>query len=322
MKITLLIIVLSSLVWLSNCRAESEVALVKLVAEPSATNTKTIAGALEVTYLANEGFMIAGGGRKVLIDALFGKGLNGYAVVSPAQRELLEQARAPFAEVDAVFATHFHDDHFNAESVLAHLTHNPQAFFFSTNQAADKLKARGKFEAVKTRVVAALPKEGARIHTGHRGLGVQFLNIHHGRSRPVENLGFIIEITGKRILHIGDSEAEPAVFQKYEIVKDRIDVAFLPFWYFLSNDFKRAVREQIQPRHIVVMHIETDSLLNRVRSGSWEKKWAQIKAEFPNAVYFAQELEMKSWVAGNSGGQRRNVVVKRFAEYNRTHFTT
>jgi hypothetical protein len=145
------------------------------------------------------------------------------------------------------------------------------------------------------RVVAALPKKGERLHTGHRGLGVQLLNIHHGRSRPVENLGFIIEIAGKRILHIGDSEAEPAVFQKYEVVKDRIDVVFLPFWYFLSDDFKRAVREQIQSRHIVVMHIETDRLLNRVRSGSWEKKWAPIKAEFPNTVYFVQELEKKGF---------------------------
>jgi L-ascorbate metabolism protein UlaG (beta-lactamase superfamily) len=253
------------------------------------------AGALEITYLANEGFMIAGGSRKVLIDALFGEGLRDYAVVSPAQRTLLEQAREPFAGVDAVFATHFHDDHFNAAAVLAHLTHNPQAFFFSTPQAADKLKATGKFDAVKTRVVAVLPKEGERFHSGHRGIYVQLLNIHHGRGRPVENLGFIIEIAGKRILHIGDSDAEPAVFEKYQVVKDRIDVAFLPFWYFLNEEKKRAVREQIQPRHIVVMHIEQDSLLNRISSGNWQTRWAQIKAEFPNAVYFAQELEKKSF---------------------------
>ncbi len=239
--------------------------------------------------------MIAGAGRKILIDALFGEGLDGYAVVSPAQRALLEQAREPFADVDAVFATHFHDDHFNATSVLAHLMSNPQAFFFSTPQAADKLKATGKFDAVKTRVVATLPKEGERFHSGHRGLHAQLLNIHHGRKRPVENLGFIVEIGGKRILHIGDSEAEAAVFQKYEVAKDRIDVAFLPFWYFLDDDWKRAVREQIQPRHIVVMHIETDSLLNRVRNGDWQKKWARIKAEFPNAVYFEKELEKKSF---------------------------
>jgi L-ascorbate metabolism protein UlaG (beta-lactamase superfamily) len=248
-------------------------------------------GALEVTYLANEGFMIAGGGKKVLIDALFREGVGGYAVLSTATRALLEQARSPFDGVDVALATHFHADHFDAEAVLAHLKNNSQVFFFSTNQAADKLQATGQFDAIKTRVVATLPKEGERSHNKHRGLRVQLLNIHHGRGRPIENLGFIVEIAGKRILHIGDSEAEAAAFQKYEVIEDSIDVAFLPFWYFVNDDFKQAVREQIRPRHIVVMHIELDTF----RSGSWQKKWAQIKAGFPNAVYFAQELERKNF---------------------------
>ena len=79
---------------------------------------------------------------------------------------------------------------------IVYTTHNPQTFFFSTNQAADKLRATGKFDAIKTRVVATLPKEGERFHSGHRGIHVQLLNIHHGRSRPIENLGFIVEIAG------------------------------------------------------------------------------------------------------------------------------
>ncbi len=291
MKTMLRIGALLPLIWLSGCRNEAPVTPVNAMEQTLATPAS--AAALEVTYLANEGFMIAGGGRKVLIDALFGEGLKGYAAVSPAQRALLEQARAPFANVDAVFATHFHGDHFNAEPVLAHLTNNPQAFFFSTPQAADKLRATGKFDAIKTRVIAALPKEGERIHTEHRGIDVQLLNIHHGRTRPVENLGFIIELGGKRILHIGDSEAEPAVFQKYEIAIARIDVAFLPTWYFESDGWRRAVREQIQPRHIVVMHVPPDTTLNRLGDGDFQKQWARIKAEFPNAVYLAQELDKK-----------------------------
>lgn len=291
MKTTLFIVALLSLLWLSACSAAPPVAPASALSEAQAA----AAGALEVTYLANEGFMLAGGGKKVLIDALFRESDGNYAAPSPTTRALLEQARAPFADVDAVFATHYHYDHFEAETVAAHLTNNPQAFFFSTPQAADKLRATGQFDAFKTRVVAALPKEGERFHSGHRGIYVQLLNIHHGRNRPVENLGFIVELAGKRVLHIGDSEAEPAVFQKYEVAKDRIDVAFLPFWYLLDDNFKRAVREQIQPRHLVVMHLEQDSLLNRIRSGSWEKKWAQIKAEFPNAVYFTKELEKKSF---------------------------
>ncbi|HKQ76001.1 MAG TPA: MBL fold metallo-hydrolase [Blastocatellia bacterium] len=294
MKTILLTVTLMPLVWLSACRAAPSDTPAKAVDVLDVTPASA-ANAIEVTYLANEGFMIAGGGRKLLIDALFREGVGGYATLSPATRERMEQARSPFDDVDAVFATHFHADHFDAEAVISHLTRNPQAFFFSTNQAADKLRATSKFDAFKTRVVTALPKEGERFHSGHRSLSVQLLNIHHGRARPVENLGFIVEIAGKQVLHIGDSEAESAVFQKYEMAKDRIDVAFLPFWYFLNDDFKLAVREQIRPRHIVVMHIESDTFINRVRSGSWQKKWMSIKAEFPNAVFFENELEKKTF---------------------------
>jgi len=291
----LLTLTLLPLVWLSACRDTQPVAPAPAANVLEGSGSAAPANALETTYLANEGFMIAGGGRKLLIDALFREGVGGYAVISPATRELLENGRSPFDGADAVFATHFHADHFDAEAVLAHLSNNPQAFFFSTNQAVEKLRATGKFDAFKTRVVATAPKEGERFHSGHRGVYVQMLNIHHGRGRPVENLGFIVEIAGKRVLHIGDSEAEAAVFQKYEVAKDRIDVAFLPYWYFLNDDFKMAVREQIRPRHIVVMHIFSDTFLNRVRDGDWKKMWAQIKCEFPNAVYFAKELEKKSF---------------------------
>jgi L-ascorbate metabolism protein UlaG (beta-lactamase superfamily) len=287
-KTTLQIMVGLSLAWLSGCRTPAPVA-------PAERPTVAAAGALEVTYLANEGFMIAGGGKKILIDALFRESDGNYAMPSPATRERMEQAREPFADVDAVFATHVHYDHFDAQAVLAHLTHNPEALFFSTPQVADALRATGQFDAIGARVVAALPPEGERVAGGHRGLGVQLLNLHHGRDQPTENLGVVIDIAGKRVLHIGDSMAEAAVFEKYGVAEDRIDVAFLPFWYLLEDELERAVREQIKPRHIVVMHVEQDTLLNRIRSGSWDKRWEKIQAEFPSAVVFTTELERKSF---------------------------
>ncbi len=296
MKSILLTVSLLSLVYLSACRPTStdSPATAANAIETTAT-VEANANPIDVTYLANEGFMIEGGGRKLLIDALFREGVDRYATLSPATRERLEKAHSPFDDVDAVLATHFHADHFDPDAVLAHLTHNPEAFFFSTNQAADKLRATGQFNAIRSRVVAALPKEGERFHSGHRSLHVQLLNLHHGRRESIENLGFIVEIAGKRILHVGDSDAEPAVFHKYDVIKDRIDIAFLHPGYLINDDFKLAVRDQIRPRHIIVMHIETDNLLNNVLNGSWRKRWNGIKAEFPNAVYFENELEKKSF---------------------------
>jgi L-ascorbate metabolism protein UlaG (beta-lactamase superfamily) len=255
-------------------------------------------GALGISYLANEGFLITAGDRSILIDGLFREGVKGYATVSQPNREKLENARSPFDKVDLALATHFHADHFDAVAVLNHLTRNPRAMFVSTNQAAEKLKAsHEQFDSLKGRAVAALPKEGERVRLMRNGVVLQALNITHGRNRPIENLGFIIEVAGWKLLHIGDSEATADDFSLNGLKLEAIDIAFLPFWYFLNDAGRKAVRDEIQPRHIVLMHIPppdaNDEYINR--RGGWAKTLGEIRADFPNAVWFEREMEQKEF---------------------------
>lgn len=251
---------------------------------------------VEVFYLANEGFLITGGGRKVLVDALFREGIAPYRVVSAPNQERLEKARAPFADVDLLLASHFHRDHFDPRAVAAHLTHNPRALFVSSNQALDQFKTIGApFEAIKDRVRAALPKEGQRIQLTHNGIHLQVLHVHHGRNRPIENLGLLFEVAGQKLFHIGDSEATADDFKINHLPAERIDIAFLPFWYFLDAGQKQAVREQIKPRHIVLMHIPQPDVNDEYikKRGGWAQVLGKIKTEFPNAVWFEREMEKK-----------------------------
>jgi len=173
-----------------------------------------------------------------------------------------------------------------------------RALFVSTNQAAEKLKAsHSQFVSIKDRAVAAFPKEGERVRIAHNGVRLQALNITHGRNRPIENLGFIIEVEGWKLLHIGDSEATADDFRLNGLKREAIDVAFLPFWYFLNDSGRKAVRDEIQPRHIVLMHIPppdvNDEYINR--RGGWVKALGEIKADFPNAVWFEREMEQKEF---------------------------
>jgi L-ascorbate metabolism protein UlaG (beta-lactamase superfamily) len=253
---------------------------------------------LEITYLANEGFLISGGGKKILLDGLFREGVKGYAAPSAPVREKLEKAAALFDSVDLALATHYHADHFDPMAVSRHLSSNPQALFVSTPQAVEKLKAaEPQFASLKSRVIAAAPKEGERVRITHRGIAAQALNVHHGRNRPIENLGFLVEIAGRKLLHIGDAEATAADLATYELQKEAIDIAFVPYWYFLSDGLKKAVSEQLRPRHIVVMHIppqneEDDWIKQR---GGWTKVLNGIRADFPNAVIFEREMESKKF---------------------------
>ncbi len=251
------------------------------------------AAGAQVRYLANEGFLLQGGGRKVLVDALFGRGLDGYAALDPAVRQALESAQAPFDDVDLILATHFHGDHFDATAVAAHLRSNPGAHFVSTPQAVELLGRELNDEpAVRARVEAVHPPEGLPRRLSRQGVGFEVFNLHHGRNRrpPVENLGFLIQLGELRILHIGDTEADSADFEPYELPAREIDLALLPAWYLTYDHWIAAVRQQIRPRRIGVMHLALPTAPASYfgPDGSYNSRIAEIRENFPQALIFEQ----------------------------------
>ena len=214
-------------------------------------------GGVEITYLGNEGFLIAASETRVLVDALYGDGLRGYPVVPAAERRRAEEATGPFAGVDLVLASHHHGDHFDPAAVGRHLAHNPEARFVSTEQAVESLR-RGfaGWADVAGRVAGFWPAEGERAAFEHAGVRLTVLNLHHGRGRkpPVQNLGLLIDVGGLRLLHLGDTEVDADDVRPYKLREEGIDVALVPYWFFLDDSF-RPVLDEIGARHAVAMHL-------------------------------------------------------------------
>ena len=215
------------------------------------------ASRLEISYLGNAGFLISDGEHTVLIDALFGEGLAGYPVVDEARRADLERAAAPFDEVDVVLATHHHGDHFAPDAVARHLSANPRALFLSTPQALDRLRAAvDDFAPLAQRAHGVLPPEGERHTVRLLGLDVTLLPLHHGRDRdpPVENVAFLFELGGRKLLHAGDTVVRVADLAPYDLASESIDVAMLPFWLLVYDDWE-GVPERIAAGEILAMHV-------------------------------------------------------------------
>lgn len=218
----------------------------------------TASGRLEVTYLGNEGFLLADDEHSVLIDALYGDGLPGYAVVDPEIRTAIEGARPPYDRVDIILATHHHDDHFDPRAVARHLRANPRAVFLSTPQAIARMKKEvGDFASLSPRAHGVVPDEGERHSVRLLGLDLEVLNLHHGRNRKpaVENLGFLFELGGRRLLHVGDTMASASELASYGLPGVAVDVAFLPCWLVAYEPWAGTVRDGIGAAEIVVMHL-------------------------------------------------------------------
>jgi len=249
---------------------------------------------ISVTYTGNEGFLISVGTGKILIDSLYHEGAAGYVSPSMAQREQMETGQPPFDGVNVALATHYHADHFHPQAVGAFLLNNPTATFISTKQTRQALgKAFPGFEYIKDRVRGLTPAEGGVAQEKVGDLDIQIFNLHHGRKRSVENIGFLIRSGGRTILHMGDTEATATDLSPRGLANKKIDLAFVPFWYLLTDGWQRAIRKQVAPERIVVMHLPApdadDKYINSL--GGWEKVAADIKTAFPNATIFRQQME-------------------------------
>lgn len=247
---------------------------------------------VEVVYLANEGFLIASGESKVLVDALF-PGIDGYPRLRGGLKADLRAARPPFDGVDLVLATHHHDDHFGAGEVARFLESAP-AMFLSTRQAVGRVRA---VVGEAPELVAPSPGSDASVSTAE--IEVRTLDLHHGRYRdpPVENVGFLIDIGGIRILHIGDTEATLDEFRPLGLAEAGIDVALLPVWYLTEPHWRDVVSEAIRPARIVAMHLAEPSAPASWfgSAGGHEQRIASIQAAWPDAWIPTSPLECRRY---------------------------
>ena len=249
---------------------------------------------IEITYLANEGFLLTSGNDKVLIDGLF-REVDGYASLSLEWRETVETAQPPFDTVDMVLATHHHSDHFHALAVCRFLGSNPLAEFVSTRQALDQMRSTcDNPAALAGRVRTGLLSDGSSAAVVLDELRIEAVFMHHGATSTVENIGFLIEIGGLTVLHMGDSQATAEDLRAAGLGERSIDLAFVPYWYLIDKRWTPAI-ELLQPGGIVVMHIPPRGAPALQSFQGWDALVRTILNRFPQSVVFAEPFESRTY---------------------------
>jgi len=212
----------------------------------------------EVTFIGNEGVVVATPGGCVAIDALFGHGAKAYSFAPDAVIDAIEAARSPFDGIDVVLATHFHPDHFNPRSVGRHLRARSETRFISTPQACVLLDRKDPgFAGMSPRVTAVYPPQGRRRTVLVGGIRVDAFRLSHGRVNfgNVEQVGFLIYAGGAVFLHLGDGIIDERTLSAVGVLDERIDAAFLPFWYLIHEFGKRLMENRLHPGMVFAVHI-------------------------------------------------------------------
>ncbi len=258
-----------------------------LAAAPVHSRTHTTVEGVQITFLANEGVMLAADGRTVLIDALFVKYKDGFATPADSTRSALHAALTPFDSVDLVLVTHRHGDHFHPAPVAAHLRANPRATLLTSRQVVDSLLGFGPARALAgDRLLGRTVAPGTRRRDVIRGITVELLGLPH---HDLAHLGFIVELGGRRVLHVGDTDGGAATIEALAALRldtARIDVALLPQWLVTGERNRNAIARWIRPKQVVAFH---------VMEGEEGRATRAVQAAIPGAVTLVRSLDTRRW---------------------------
>ena len=91
-------------------------------------------------YIANMGAMVERGDTKVLFDPLFHNDFGTYDSVPVEIETALLAGTQPWDGIDAVFVSHYHEDHFDPATILKLLRTQSTIEFFAPEQAAEAIR--------------------------------------------------------------------------------------------------------------------------------------------------------------------------------------
>lgn len=240
---------------------------------------------LEITYIANEGVLLQKGDQKVLIDALFDGYFDDYMHPDKALRAKMTNGKTPYENVDLVLVTHRHRDHFETQVTGNFLKAHNESYFLSNYQVADSLRLDySDYKTVSKRIIG-LDKTLTILEDEINGIKVTSFFIEHAGGRrdpPAENLCYIVDMKGSKVLHLGDADMDISRFETLGIHNFNIDVALIPYWY-MSDRNGREIIDLMKAEHLVGIHYP--------RAPS-PLAYQEIKKNYPTANLFREQFEM------------------------------
>ncbi|MFC1898453.1 ankyrin repeat domain-containing protein [Candidatus Cloacimonadota bacterium] len=220
---------------------------------------------IKVTYIANMGFMISSSSKTVMIDALFGTSIS-YLYPSAPVLDKINQLKKPFESVDLMLVTHTHPDHFSAPLVAEYMSKNSSVKVVCNQSTLLELTKIEENKVDASRIVGLTPDLYDSIDTTVNNIDVKILRLRHtGDTGKSENLGFIFDLDGVKILHVGDAtgrvleESAVSGMEEFDLLgfKDLdIDLAILNRGSLWGEDAPgiEIIKKHIKPKHIILGH--------------------------------------------------------------------
>ncbi len=258
---------------------------------PEQRRTETegqVSSSLEISYIANEGFLISSARQKVLIDSVH---KNPVAASTPDDVfKKMVSKQPPFEHINLFLITHAHSDHLEPQMVTEFLLHHPETVLISSETVMEALKGASaeNYDKIKPQLKNVNPEFGSIIEMTVNDVEIKVVGLNHNTpENKYLNLGFVINMGGIKLFHSGDTswQASEEYFQALHLEKEEFDVAFLDQYALATDPFgQRIIKELIQPPLIIPMHIPPMDVARVSKN---------IKKLYPEALIFKEPMEKK-----------------------------
>lgn len=242
-------------------------------------------------YVSNAGVLLEIGNKRILIDSLCKSPVAIYKNTHEVIRDQIIYGVPPYDRIDLMLFTHHHGDHFEPEGTVDFLQRNPKAVLVSTPETVKRLLAQ-EANLDESRLIAPELKASQETVLEIKEIRLRVMSlIHDGKDyRDVENYGFLIEVNGKRVLHVGDAKPMAENFAHLNLDKEAIDLLLVPFPYVGIPKGQSVIQNLIQPKKVAAIHLPHQDLDRFKWIEGTKKSHARVKDDFVETV-FLEEVE-------------------------------
>ncbi|MFT4924544.1 MAG: L-ascorbate metabolism protein UlaG (beta-lactamase superfamily) [Phenylobacterium sp.] len=235
------------------------------------------------TYLGNEGVMITSGDMhstkpakitKVLFDPFFHNNYSIYQLVPRKIHQAIMKGEKPYDDIDALFISHAHGDHFSAEDTIEFLRAHPKTKLVAPKQAVDALIGLKNSAAVMSQVTSVALDYGDKPWSKKLGdLMIEAVRVPHagwpGRA-TVENIVFRVTLNDQvTVMHMGDADPDDSHFKPFKAhwMQRQTDTAFPPYWFLTSAQGNLILNQRINAVQHIGVHVPVKVPLRLQQSG-------------------------------------------------------
>lgn len=229
-----------------------------------------------VGYFGNESLLVTQGDTRFLFDPLFDNTFGVYQPVPDEHAQALLNGEGPFANIDAIFISHLHADHWSAEKVAAYLQKHKQTKLYLPAGGVDKLRSVvPEDDDLYARIVPVtleLNDPPQSFQLGEVKMDVVRVP-HAGGARHAGVVNLIWRVTlgdGATIMHMGDATPEHEHYAAYaeHFAKLETDAAFPPYWLLVSEAGRAMMRDDLNALRSIGVHVPIGVPIALIESGA------------------------------------------------------